>query len=67
MVVRGISDIVAQPKHDPEEGVDQGASDANDAQRKIWKLYASASAAAFTSAMVDRLLKRADLREAIRA
>ncbi|MCW2981286.1 MAG: hypothetical protein JWO14_3013 [Solirubrobacterales bacterium] len=66
MVIRGISDIVAQPKQETKKQVDDGAVKANNAQRKLWKPYACASAAAFTSAMVDRLLKRDDLRRAIR-
>lgn len=66
LVIRGISDIVAMPKEDPGDAVDKEAADANNAQRKLWKPYACAAAAAFTSAMVERLLRRADLRGAIR-
>ena len=66
MVIRGISDMVVRPKEDPKETIDEQAAEANNAQRTLWKPYACATAAAFTSAMVERLLSRADLRASIR-
>jgi nucleoside phosphorylase len=66
LVIRGISDIVRQPQGDPGELVDRAAELANSEQRRLWKGYACAVAAAFTAAMVERLLNRADLRCAIR-
>lgn len=66
VVIRGISDIVVKPKRDLGDAVDEEAAEANNAQRKLWKPYACAAAAAFSSAMVERLLSRADLRKAIR-
>jgi adenosylhomocysteine nucleosidase len=56
LVVRGISDLVR--KEAPPEGEED-----NSAERRQWKRYACNSAAAFTSAMIDRLLQRTDLRK----
>jgi nucleoside phosphorylase len=66
MVIRGISDIVENPRRDVGETVDTTAVAANNAQRALWKPYACATAAAFASAMVDRLVSRPDLRQALR-
>lgn len=66
MVIRGISDIVVKPREDPGDAVDIPAAQANNEQRRLWKEYACAVAAAFTAAMVERLLTRTDLRQTIR-
>jgi len=42
LIVRGISDLVA--------------TEGNDEERRLWRNYAAASAAAFTVAVVDQLI-----------
>lgn len=68
IVIRGISDIVAKPKKkgSTKDGVDVVAAQDNNAQRQLWKRYACSVAAAFTAAVVDRLLNRPDRRHAVR-
>jgi nucleoside phosphorylase len=66
IVIRGISDIVRKPADGTPDAQVAQQTQANNAQRRLWKSYACDVAAAFACAMVDRLVAREDLRAAVR-